>query len=70
MEPDEEVVHTEECLLVEIPELEQQRPKFFAQKIHHFHELLELCINFRHLVVRYDRSLKIYGAAAGGALTR
>jgi hypothetical protein len=32
--------------------------------------LLEFCVNFRHLVVHYDSSLKIYGAAADGALTR
>src|SRR5712692_4465382 len=54
-EPGKEIVHTHKRFLVEVAELEQQRSQLLAQKVHHFHELLELRLTiYQHFLVGDD----------------
>src|SRR5437899_7318748 len=54
-EAGEEVIHAEEHLFVEIPELEKQRPELLPERLHHLHELRHVIIAIHeHLLMRDD----------------
>ncbi len=58
-EPCQKVIHADECFLVEVSELEQQRSKLVAENIHHFDELLELRVTiYQHPFVRNDLRIR------------